>query len=99
MRTAQQRQELVNLVEEAITAGARQKPACKIAGITARTYRRWKPVGAEQVQPDLRPLAERSVPFFALTPQEKEQIIEVCNRPEFASLPPAHRLAHLADIA
>lgn len=97
MRTAQQRQELVILVEEAITAGARQKPACKVAGITSRTYRRWKPVGADQVQPDLRPLAARTVPFFALTSQEKEHIIEVCNRPEFASLPPAQIIPKLAD--
>jgi len=97
MRTAQQRQELVTLIDEAIAAGARQKPACEIAGITARTYRRWMPVGLEQVQPDLRPIAPRSVPFHALSTEEKKLIIEICNRPEFASLPPAQIIPKLAD--
>lgn len=64
-------------------------------GISLRTYQRWTVDG--EVSEDQRPLAERPEPGNKLTKQEREQIIAVCNEPEFASLPPSQIVPRLAD--
>lgn len=97
MRTAQQRQELVVLIEDAIASGARQKQACKIAGITARTLQRWKPSGTEDLKYDRRPVAVRPMPPNQLSPEDRQKVLEVCNQSEYASLPPTQIVPKLAD--
>ena len=59
MTTPQQRETVVKLVEEAVTAGARRSPACQVVGINVRTLQRWHPQGEQQVRVDQRPLAQR----------------------------------------
>lgn len=97
MRTPQQRQEMVVLIEEAMAAGARQAQACKVVGITARTLQRWKPSGTMQLKADRRPMATRCAPKNQLTPEERQKVLEVCNQPEYASLPPSQIVPKLAD--
>ena len=64
MTPAPDRKEIVALVEEAISTGARQAAACAELGLEARTLQRWTdPEGA--VREDRRPLAERPVPAIA----------------------------------
>ena len=41
MISAPDRQLAVELINEARTAGARLQPACKVLGISDRTYQRW----------------------------------------------------------
>jgi len=95
MISAPDRQKAVELIDEARTAGARLKPACKVLGMTARTYQRWTKGG--QVQADRRPEACRPRPAHALDEQERKEILDVCNAPEHASLPPGQIVPKLAD--
>ena len=78
-------------------AGARRSKACEVLGISLRTIQRWKPVGTETVQEDLRPLAQRPEALNSLSLEERQQVLEVCNRNEYASLPPAQIVPKLAD--
>ena len=85
------------MLEEAISAGARRAKACELAGISERTLSRWKPAGADRVQPDRRPQARRPAPHNQLAREERRQVLEVCHQPEFASLPPSQIVPKLAD--
>ena len=90
------RQSLARDIEAAHHAGARLRLACEVAGIDVRTLQRWK---AHQglVSGDGRPDAVRPTPAHALTPVEREQILQVANEPRFADMPPARIVPALAD--
>lgn len=90
------RQTLVAHVDAARGAGARLAPACKLAGIDARTFQRWK-AGAGLQRGDGRPLADHPTPSHALTEAECAEILAVANEPRFADLPPARIVPMLAD--
>jgi len=85
----------VALIKEAITAGARQHKACEIMEISARTYQRW--TRDASVSGDFRPKAQRPTPANKLSPEERDEILEVSNSPEFKSLPPSQIVPTLAD--
>ncbi|MCP4206378.1 MAG: helix-turn-helix domain-containing protein [Shimia sp.] len=93
------RQQALDLIHEAVAAGARQDRACAILEITARTLRRWeKQLSEEQALADRRPAAARErTPSNKLTDAEKTQIITLCNQPEYQSLPPSQIVPKLAD--
>src|SRR5690606_26186180 len=97
LTTPQQRQHLVVSIREAIVAGARQVKACEVVGISERTLQRWQPSGTDRVQQDRRPTAMRPAPNNQLTSQERQQVLDVCNQPEYASLPPSQIVPKLAD--
>lgn len=63
--------------------------------ISLRTYRRW--YQQDTVQADQRPDAERPTPNNKLTEQERQAIVDVCNKEEFASLPPSQIVPRLLD--
>src|SRR3546814_13470368 len=65
------------LIDDAVAAGARTHKACGVLGITDRTLRRWR--GAETLT-DRRKGATRKPSAQALTEQERERILAVCNR-------------------
>lgn len=65
MTRLEDRQILVRDIEQACTDGSRLAPACALAGIDARTLRRWK-AGNGSIQGDRRPDAERPIPSHAL---------------------------------
>ncbi len=89
------RQKAVALIDEARSAGARLEPACGVLGITARTYQRWTADGG--VSADRRPEAVRPLPSHALKPEERHEIVRVCNEPGHACLPPGQIVPKLAD--
>ena len=96
MTSAPDRKEIVALVDDAMAAGARQAAACAELGLDTRTLQRWKdPEGA--VREDRRPLAERPVPANRLTEAERDRIVDTCNSPQVASLPPSQIVPKLAD--
>jgi transposase InsO family protein len=95
MISAPDRQRAVTLIDEARSAGARLKPACGVLQISARTYQRWTTDGT--VRADGRPEAERPRPAHALSPEECDAVIAVCNRPENADRPPTQIVPKLAD--
>ena len=82
------------LIEEAVDAGARRYKACAVLGISCRTLRRW------QATADLTDKRQQPTPCayaHALTPEEKDQILDVCNSAEYQSLPPSQIVPRLAD--
>ncbi|ABE54760.1 Integrase, catalytic region [Shewanella denitrificans OS217] len=83
------------LIQEAYANGARLYKACIEAELSKRTYRRWYRAGV--VQADLRPTAFRPEPANKLKEHEREQILAVCNEPEYASLPPSQIVPTLLD--
>ncbi|MGP9536328.1 IS3 family transposase, partial [Halomonas sp. AOP42-B2-16] len=89
------RQRAIALIEDARAQGARLDAACRELGITARTYQRWTRDG--ELREDQRPLVDRPVPANALTPAEEQEILDVCHRPEYASLPPEQIVVRLFD--
>ena len=88
MTRLEDRRILVRDIEQACADGARLSPACALAGIDARTLRRWK-AGDGLLRGDRRPDADRPIPSHALSEAERTQIVAVCNEPRFADTPPA----------
>jgi putative transposase len=95
MISLEDRQSIASMVEEAHQEGARLKAACEVAGIDTRTLQRWKSCAGLQ-NGDARPRAVRPVPAHALSPEERERILQVANEPRFAALPPARIVPMLA---
>jgi len=94
MISAPDRKQAIALIDEARSAGARLAPACRVVGITARTYQRWC-AGEEAVGSDGRPQAARPSQAHALTEAEIGAILEVCH--EYPDLPPAQIITRLLD--
>ncbi len=90
------RQSLARDIEVAHHDGARLHKACEVAGIDVRTLQRWKR-GEGLVAGDGRPEAVRPVPAHALTPEERQRLLEMANEPRFADMPPARIVPALAD--
>lgn len=84
---------ILGLLEEAIEAGARQKPACEILGLDPRTIERWRSQG---VGDDGRAGA-RKAPQNKLSSKEREKLLKVVNEPEHRNLSPKQIVPRLAD--
>lgn len=99
MISPEDRRKAITLVDEAVEAGARQGGACEIVEITERTLRRWKKqLTEEQELKDRRKAAAiRRPPANKLTEEERAQIINICNRAEYRSLPPSQIVPRLSD--
>ena len=95
MISAPDRQQAVELIDEARQNGARLKPACQELGIDVGTYQRWTRDGG--IKADARPEALRPVPANKLSPQERAQVLAICHAPAYASLPPSQIVPRLAD--
>ena len=97
MSTPETRALVLDLIAEAVTAGARAAPACRVLGLTARTLRRWRALaGSDSGLVDRRTCTPR-LPANRLSPEEQEAILTVCNEPEHRSLPPTQIVPRLAD--
>ena len=99
MIISEDRQMAIELIDEAVTAGARQQRACEVIEIDPRTLRRWR----EQLRKEQRLTDRRKesaadrVPANKLTEVERAEIVEVCNLPKHKSLPPSQIVPMLAD--
>jgi transposase InsO family protein len=89
------RQRAVELINEAVKAGARKSRSCEELGISIRTYQRWLQDG--ELRSDGRPGALRPEPEHKLTQQEREDVLETANSPAYRSLPPGQIVPALAD--
>ena len=96
MISAPDRQHAVELINEARDAGARLDQACRILSISARTYQRWT-VADGSIRVDGRPDALRPCPAHALSSEERQAVLDICNRQENAALPPSQIVPKLAD--
>lgn len=85
----------VALIDEAVAAGARCGKACRVLGLSVRTYQRW--TQGEAVSTDGRPEAHRPTPANKLSEAERAEILAVANSPAYRSLPPSQIVPALAD--
>ena len=83
----------IELVNEAVEAGARRYKACDILGISVRTLQRWEkePKSEDQRQ------GPKSKPENSLSEAEKQLIIAVATSPEFRDLSPSQIVPILAE--
>ncbi|VXB12104.1 hypothetical protein ENHYD8BJ_140002 [Enhydrobacter sp. 8BJ] len=95
MTSLSERQQLIRLIDEATDKGARLSIACTEIGISRRTYRRWKADNLNQG--DKRPTAIGPAPYNKLSDSERQAILDACNEPRFASLPPSQIVLTLLD--
>jgi putative transposase len=90
-----ERQQYVAWWREALEAGARKHPAAEVLGLSLRTLQRW--LAGPELSADRRPDAVRPTPAHALSSDERQAVLDVCNSQEFASLPPSQIVPRLAD--
>ena len=95
MTSQPERERLIFLINEATQNGARLGIACDTACITLRTYHRW--FKDNEVMSDQRSEVERPAPKNKLSEHEQQNILNVCNQPEYASLPPSQIVPTLLD--
>ena len=82
-------------IEEAVASGTRQHKACEVVGISERTVRRWSQESNDLVDKRAQAARQSQHPQ-ALTEQEKQVMVQVCNSTEFTSLPPSQIVPRLA---
>jgi transposase InsO family protein len=84
---------IVELVEEAVCAGARIDKACEQLGVCARSVARWRKRGGgeDRRKGPVTPAAHK------LSPEEEKRIIETANLPEYRNLSPRQIVPLLAD--
>jgi putative transposase len=92
MINASDRGEAIELINEAVKAGARQARACGELGLNERTVQRWR-----QRPSDGRPQASRCAPRNKLSAQERQAVVQAANRPDCASLTVHQIVPKLAD--
>lgn len=83
---------VLELLDEAVAAGARQKNAMEIMGLDVRTVQRWRKQPGED-----RRKGRRSAPANKLSDRERQEVLRVATSVEFRELPPGQIVPRLAD--
>ena len=85
---------IMDMVAEAMTAGARQDRACQAITLSERTLQRWQsgPTAAGDGRPE-----RRQVPRNQLSTQERAQVLSIANSAAFGHLPPSQIVPRLVD--
>jgi len=94
MTAHEERKQVIVLLNESLTAGARQAQACEVLGLSERTLQRWQT--GEIVHCDQRPERDYQPPH-KLTETERAKVLAVANSDEFGHLPPSQIVPRLAD--
>jgi len=95
MTSLPERENVLALVAEAVSAGARQAHACAAIDLSERTLQRWQKNLAAGVG-DRRP-ARIQTPGNALSEQERRRVLAIANSQEFGHLPPSQIVPRLVD--
>ena len=82
----------IELVNEAVMAGARRESACEIVGLSARTLERWRGNHVE----DMR-RGPKTAPANKLTAEERATVLRVVNSPDYRDRSPNQIVPLLAD--
>ncbi len=88
------RVETLELVAEAVCAGARRATACAELGLSPRTLERWE---AKDGGEDCRH-GPKTTPANKLTEKERANVLKAINQPELAELGPHQLVPKLADL-
>jgi putative transposase len=86
----------ISLIREAAQSGCRLEKACDEVGVSLRTFQRWMGNG-DAMLADRRTTTGRAPPSNKLSEAERQQILELANSEEFASLAPSQIVPSLAD--
>lgn len=87
---------MIEQIDQCCANGARLEKACQVVGLSPRSLQRWR--DGDGIREDGRKAAAlRRRPANALTPTEREQLLAVANRPEFADRTPHQIVPALAD--
>ena len=101
MYAPEQRENILNMVDQAVADGARRSGACKAVGLAPSTLRRWRPGHHKGTQAvivsDGRPNALRAPCARRYNDEHRAKIVGICNTPEHASSPPSQIVPKLAD--
>lgn len=84
---------ILDLVNEAVRAGARLDRACGMLGLTARTVQRWHSQGGGED----RRYGPKREPANKLSEAEVQRMLAVANSPEFRDVSPKLIVPRLAD--
>lgn len=84
---------ILELVEEAVAAGARLEAACDALGLSARTVQRWQLRGGGE---DGR-LGPKSEPANKLSEAERRRMVTIATSPTYRDLSPKQFVPRLAD--
>jgi len=84
----------VELIREAVDAGARRVAACRLLGISMRTLQRWE---AESCREDRR-YGPPGKPANALSEAERALVVAVANCPPFRDLAPSQIVPILGEM-
>ena len=89
----QERQMILELIDQAVSNGTRLHKVAEIVGLSTRTVIRWRKsdVGCD------RRNGPRQSPANKLTEDEREQILRVANSPEYRDMSPKQIVPNLAD--
>lgn len=85
------RRRVLDLIEEAVAAGARQEAACAELGLDARTVQRWRR------QPEDGRKGPKTTPPNALTAQQRRRVLDVLTSERFRDHSPRQIVPRLAD--
>ncbi len=89
----EEREMIFSLVDEAVHSGARLRSACHELGLSVKTIQRWrKPGGGEDGRH-----GTRTVPANKLSVEERQEILETVNSPQWRDLSPNQIVPRLAD--
>jgi putative transposase len=94
-----ERYQVIELIDEACRGGARHHRACQLLEIDERTVRRWRRQQARhgQLADQRKAAAQQRTPANKLSAEERDEILTLCNQPEYRSLPPSQIVPRLAD--
>ena len=97
MTSAQQRQNVLCLIEQACAAGARLSPACRQIGLSSRSVQRWQRTNAPEG--DQRESGQRRYvcPPNKLREDERQAVMATLNSDAFKYLPPSQIVPRQAD--
>ncbi len=88
----EEREMAIELIKEAVAAGARRSKACEIMGITLRTLQRWEDSGGGDQR-----RGPVGGPKNALSAAERALVVAVATSRTFRDLPPSQIVPILAD--
>ena len=88
------RQMALQLIAEAVEAGARRHKATEILGLSQRTLQRWNKADASLVD---RRTVRTQIPANKLSEAERQQVRDMTNSEAFSSLSPKQIVPALAD--
>jgi transposase InsO family protein len=84
---------ILELLDEAVAAGARLSKACELVGLSVRSVERWR---VDEVGDDKR-AGPVTPPSHKLSAAERKAILDVANSPEFRDKSPRQIVPTLAD--